>query len=593
VEPFDPVIVDGEMANTVTSGTDQRLDTGGRAISGASQLRYTLILVIAGAAIFLGSIFAPPSLMDDVDAVNAQIARNMLDSGDWVTPRIDGVVYLEKSPLNYWLMAASYFFFGVHDWAARLPAALGAVGLMLVTAALGTWGLGRRGGFYAGLAVGTCVGLYLFTRIVIPDVLLTLAVTCALYCFLRAVEGPPGKEGLCPTYSGRLWAYGFWASIGAGMLLKGLLGALVPAATGGLYLLFRRRFGDRDTWRRLRPVSGICVSLAIFGPWVALAALRNPPIFDFTLHSDPGVYRGFLWFYFINEHILRFLNLRYPHDYNTVPRVPFLLLTFLSFSTTQEYYSLPCYPAFAILAGAALLSGPKRWISAGYAVLAAVGVLAGATAAVILYLVRGVQPTGDISSALTQNPNAYTLSLGHMLDLTLTSFAYLRAPLALAGAALAAGSVAAWLTRRRIFGPLCLAAMMVLFVRAAYLAMGVFDPYLSSQPLAKALQKRPPGRLVIEGHYYPASSVVFYTNQAALLLHGRQDNLIYGSAAPGAPPVFLEDADLVRLWRQNQRLYLVAPASSEGRYKALLGPVYVVAERGGKCLLSNMPAGGA
>jgi hypothetical protein len=363
--------------------------------------------------------------------------------------------------------------------------------------------------------------------------------------------------------------------------------------------------------------------------------LRNPPIFDFTLHSDPGVYRGFLWFYFINEHILRFLNLRYPHDYNTVPRVPFLLLhfvwifpwsaflpaavagwrhhsderakclkllaaiwivfllTFLSFSTTQEYYSLPCYPAFAILAGAALLSGPKRWISAGYAVLAAVGVLAGATAAVILYLVRGVQPTGDISSALTQNPNAYTLSLGHMLDLTLTSFAYLRAPLALAGAALAAGSVAAWLTRRRIFGPLCLAAMMVLFVRAAYLAMGVFDPYLSSRPLAKALQKGPPGRLVIEGHYYPASSVVFYTNRAALLLHGKQDNLIYGSAAPGAPPVFLEDADLVRLWRQNQRLYLVAPASSEGRYKALLGPVYVVAERGGKCLLSNMPAGGA
>ncbi|HZS50379.1 MAG TPA: glycosyltransferase family 39 protein, partial [Bryobacterales bacterium] len=242
------------MANTVTSGTDQRLNAGGRALSGASQLRYTLILVIAGAAIFLGSIFAPPSLMDDVDAVNAQIARNMLDSGDWVTPRIDGVVYLEKSPLNYWLMAASYFVFGVHDWAARLPAALGAVGLMLVTAALGTWGLGRRGGFYAGLAVGTCVGLYLFTRIVIPDVLLTLAVTCALYCFLRAVEGPPAKEGLRPAYNGRLWAYGFWASIGVGMLLKGLLGALVPAATGGLYLLFRRRFGDRDTWRRLRPV---------------------------------------------------------------------------------------------------------------------------------------------------------------------------------------------------------------------------------------------------------------------------------------------------------------------------------------------------
>jgi len=268
------------------------------------------------------------------------------------------------------------------------------------------------------------------------------------------------------------------------------------------------------------------------------------------------------------------------------------LLSFLSFSTTQEYYSLPCYPAFAVLVGGALAAGPKRWIAAGYGTLAVLGLLGGAVAAVILYLVRAVTPVGDISTALSQNPEAYTLSLGHMLDLTLNSFAYLRTPLAIAGVAIAACAVAAWFTRRRPAGPLCVAAMMVLFVHAAHRAMAVFDPYLSSQRLAEAIKKNPPGQLVIEGHYYPASSVVFYTNQRALLLHGRHDNLIYGSAAPNAPPVFIEDPDLVRLWAEEKRLYLVAPQSSEARYQKLLGAVHLLAASGGKCVWSNQPLGG-
>ena len=83
---------------------------------------YLAVLVIAG-AVYLGCIVSPPSLMDDVDAVQAQIARNMLISGDWVTARLDGVAYLEKSPLIYWTIAVTYKIFGVHDWAARIPVA--------------------------------------------------------------------------------------------------------------------------------------------------------------------------------------------------------------------------------------------------------------------------------------------------------------------------------------------------------------------------------------------------------------------------------------------------------------------------------------
>src|SRR5580658_2856833 len=94
-----------------------------------------LIVLLAASAIYLGCIISPPSLMDDVDAVQAAIARNMLVSGDWVTARLDGVAYLEKAPLIYWVIAGSYKVFGVKDWAARIPVALSSIALAWLVAA--------------------------------------------------------------------------------------------------------------------------------------------------------------------------------------------------------------------------------------------------------------------------------------------------------------------------------------------------------------------------------------------------------------------------------------------------------------------------
>src|ERR1700704_248310 len=86
--------------------------------------RSELIVLLFVSIIFITSVISPPRLMDDVDAVQAQIAHNMLQSGDWVTARLDGVKYLEKAPLKYWMIAVSFAIFGVHDWAARIPLAL-------------------------------------------------------------------------------------------------------------------------------------------------------------------------------------------------------------------------------------------------------------------------------------------------------------------------------------------------------------------------------------------------------------------------------------------------------------------------------------
>src|SRR5260370_2857996 len=154
------------------------------------------------------------------------------------------------------------------------------------------------------------MGLFVFTGFQIPDAILTLTITLALWSLLRALEDDEPRPAR--------WAYTMWASIAIGLLLKGLIAAVFPIAAGVLYLFFARR-----DWRRLRPIPGLLLLLAIAAPWHILATLRNPPYFDFSMHSEAGSYHGFFWFYFINEQLLRFLNLRYPRDYNTVPRLYF------------------------------------------------------------------------------------------------------------------------------------------------------------------------------------------------------------------------------------------------------------------------------
>jgi len=554
--------------------------------------------------------------MDDVDAVQAQIARNMLDSGDWVTAHLDGIPYLEKSPLKYWMMAVSYMIFGVHDWSARLPVALAAVILCWLTARIGAWAFSARAGLYAGLSLATCIGLFLFTRILIPDVVLTLTITLAMWSLLRALEEDEPRP--------RLWAWTMSASVGVGLLLKGLIAAVFPIGGGLLYLLLTRRLFVRRTWQRLRPFSGVAIILLIAAPWHILATIRNPPYFVFTMRSAPGEYHGFFWFYFFNEHLLRFLNMRYQRDYNTVPRLWFwlfhllwlfpwsvflaaaarlsykpidragrmrllalcwtgFLLVFFTFSSTQEYYSMPCYPALALLIGCAIAK--DVWIRPGVAVVSFIAAAAAIAIAVILTQVWTLPTPGDISTALTQHPEAYTLSLGHMGDLTLQSFAYLRPPLILAGLAFAIGATAFWWRQPTI----ALALMMVMFLHAARLAMITFDPYLSSRPLAEALIKAPPGRLIEDDAYYTFSSVFFYANRTALLLNGRKTNLEYGSYAPGAPGVFIDDAKLAELWPQPERYYLLIESPSLPRIQKLVpaSDLHIVKASGGKFLLTN------
>jgi hypothetical protein len=244
---------------------------------------------------------------------------------------------------------------------------------------------------------------------------------------------------------------------------------------------------------------------------------------------------------------------------------------------------MPVYPAVALLLGCVMAS-PDTWSRAGTKVLAAVCGLAVIAIGGILWRVHGLPTPGDISSALTSNPDAYTLSLGHMGDLTIESFAYLRLPLVVAGIAFLVGAIGAWQMRL-----LAVAAMMVLFLNAARLALVVFDPYLSSRAHAEALRQAPPGKLIADNQYYTFSSVFFYTNRRALLLNGRVTNLQYGSYAPGAPDVFIDDAEFGELWRRPERYYLLVEKPAVARIEKLVDreSLSLVKESGGKFLFTN------
>ncbi len=250
---------------------------------------------------------------------------------------------------------------------------------------------------------------------------------------------------------------------------------------------------------------------------------------------------------------------------------------------------MPIYPAMALLIGCAMADG-GAWINGGTRVLSLIAGLAGVVCLIFFVLSSGVPAPGDISRALASHPAAYKLSLGHMEDLTIPAMAYLRTPLAMAAAAFFIGSIGTFRNRgRNAF--IVISVMMILFFQAARVALVAFDPFLSSKPLADAINRSPPGTLVVDHHYYTYSSVFFYTNRSAFLLNGRFQNLVYGSYAPGAPNVFMTDSEFRERWRAPERCYFVVNEKGLERIQPVVPDIRanVVVWSGGKYVLTNHP----
>ncbi len=535
-----------------------------------STLATILLLWIAFYASF--TLFVPP-LLDDADSVHVEVAREMLLRHDFVTLYANGIRYLEKAPLLYWSMALSMKFLGLLGVtaptalaaAARLPLALAVLGLALAaeTFARRIFGIekgqlrhtaGPRAGLYAALITLSSFGIFIFTRITIPDVGICLWTTLAMLFFWRtetlgwatlhgAQQAPlhgaqPAPHShvarrhhgrlrwisFHPTDRLRLYCGGFAVACALNVLTKGLIGVVFPVGIVLIYLLLTRGIhGAVARLRELHPWASLEAFLLIAAPWHILAGLANPTQGHPTpfrlvqghwlapLPSDGNVH-GWFWFYFMNEHLLRYLNLRVPHDYDTSPlwlfwglclvwmmpwsafafkaagwalpwreaewrsqfrrhelpqrqRALLLLvlwaafvLLFFAFSTRQEYYVLPALPAGAILLAGWLAGRPASPTGAEahlraarrvLGVLLLLGCIYAGFAVFSLLHTRSPAPHTDLASLLQQNPADYALSMGHFLDLDAQALGLFRLPLILSALSFVFGPLAALLLRRR------------------------------------------------------------------------------------------------------------------------------------------------
>jgi 4-amino-4-deoxy-L-arabinose transferase-like glycosyltransferase len=214
----------------------------------------------------------------------AEIAREMAVSGDWLTPRLNGIKYFEKPPLQYWVTAASYELFETDQWTARLAPAVAGFLTILVVGYVGAALAGPTAGAYAGLALTGCVWHVGMSHFVTLDALLAFLLACALGSFLLANRAglPPGRV--------RLWMLAAWVEIALAVLTKGLVALVIPGATLVMYSIVTR---DAGPWRRLHLLPGLAVLLAITAPWFVAVSSANP---------------GFAEFFFVHEHFQRFLT---------------------------------------------------------------------------------------------------------------------------------------------------------------------------------------------------------------------------------------------------------------------------------------------
>ncbi|HKD59706.1 MAG TPA: glycosyltransferase family 39 protein [Terracidiphilus sp.] len=280
-------------------------NSANRSLRTPSRLQTWLFLGAIFLAVQFASLFTPP-LLDDVDASHAQVAQHMVESGDWVTMKLNGIRYLEKAPLPYWLAASFYGIFGQNVFATHLPNALAILGLAWVAWMWASRCWGRRAGFYSALGVLTAIGPFLFTRFAIPEALLSFLLLYALWSFISGLESRRSVR-----------FYAMWAALALATLTKGLIAPVFFAGAAIPLLLLS---GQWRRWREMKPITGVLLYLAIAAPWHILAGLANPdqghPVGN---QPTPGNVHGFWYFYFINEHVLRFLGQRFPHDYNKMP----------------------------------------------------------------------------------------------------------------------------------------------------------------------------------------------------------------------------------------------------------------------------------
>ena len=515
-----------------------------------------------------------------------EIPREMVTTGNYVTPRLDGVIYLEKPALFYWLESASIRLFGLNQWSMRLwPALLGLLGCIAVYLA-GRRLYGRPAGLIAAIVLATNVLYYALARIITIDMPITALLSISMLAFLLGTKEPKGTR--------RRWLmWTFYAFAALSVLAKGLIGIVFPGMVIGAWILIR------NDWRLLRSIylpSGLLLLLAIAAPWHILVARANPT---------------FLHYYFIRQHFERYLT-TVAHRYEPVwffipitlaglyPWTVFLfqalrhslpaswaereqerdglylvlwvvlILAFFSLSDSKLIpYILPIFPPLAILIGRYL--APAWHGTEVPGMRAGLWTLLAASAALAALLIAAPRLT-----AANPKIGIYTAMLSRYL--------YAMA------ATLMAGSVAALILvyRRRPLHSLVVTAVMgAIFL--SILASGL--PLMDSKNSVKALalDLKPllgPHTEVMNYHAYYQDLPAYIGRTVTIV--GFKGELAYGTTLENDSAWIIGDRTFWRRWQSPRTIYML---TTRGLYAQLRasgrGKFYLLARSGDNVLLTN------
>lgn len=515
----------------------------------------TLVAVLAllVAALWFGGLGSRKLIHPD-EGRYAEIAREMAVSGDWVTPRLNGLKYLEKPPLQYWMTALAYRAFGVAEWTARLWPAFTAFAAVVVVGCAGHLLAGRAVGLYAALALAGMAGYVVNGHMLSLDAGLAAFLATALAALLVAQ-----RPDASPT-SRRNWMLVAWAAMALATLSKGLIGIVLPGGALVLYTLLQRDFA---LWRRLYIGAGLLLFLAVAAPWFVLVAAANDEFLQFFFvhehfqrFAEPGHRRPGSWWYFVPLLLggsLPWLPVLVAGARQLVVATPpgangfswqrfalawavFVFVFFSASSSKLPSYIVPMFPALALLAGWLLARLEARTLARLCAPLtvAALVALAGTTFVDEALLRRYVDPA--------RQPLAPLVAFVPWL--------------AAAFAVCVAGGGLAWVAFRgdhpggRTLGIAAVALSALCAVRVGELGYDSFRVTRSAYDLLQRAAARA-GGLRPDVPFYQVlmyeQTTPFYLGRTTTLVEFRDELALGIAAEPGR--VFARLADWLPVWR--------------------------------------------
>jgi hypothetical protein len=579
--------------------------------------RWAPALLILGAAALYLIHLGQAGLFDPCEGMYAEIPREMIALKDWITPHFNFVRYFEKPPLIYWLNAVAFKIFGFSEFSARLPTAAAAIAGVGFVYAIGRDLWGRRAGLAAGAILGTSFGWFIFGRLNLPDMLFTALLTGACWGFSR---GFLGKE---PRPAAILSGY---AAMAAAVMAKGLIGVVFPVLTLGAFVLFS---WDWQLVRRLKLIQGGLLFLAITVPWHVLMAEKNP---------------GFLWFFFVNEHLSRFVGSRQA-DYASVPLATYLGLTavwfcpwiiflpaalrrccsratddgrmdrgvlfvlcwagavigFFALSPARlEYYALPAMPALALCVGRLWdleMAAPRKHIHTGGLLPAWIALIVFSVCLIPaanlfprlehMQFYNMFQGSGT-PAGLVNDPSIAAAKINLVPAFSdLVPLFKIVVGLIVVGTGL---SALAWFRHRPGLALFCLVGALGVGLATVEKGFVLFSPYRSVDQLGSLLRHelQPGDQIIVDRNYEYHAAIDFYTGQRARVYRGAKGDLLYGSHYPEAGGVFVSEEEFAQLWRGPGRVFLLSDApDSLSQLRALVPNTIVVGRTGSNWLFAN------